>query len=184
MLFKRINGNFTSLGSHASGPLPAGTQLQLTAVGSSLVFSENGIAEVTATDTSVTGGSPGIMAYGSATAQSWTGGNAAGTYSVGGTVSGLSGTVVLQDNGGDNLSVTANGSFTFATALPAGGSLQRHGGDQPLRADLHRRQRDRRRRHRQHHQRRRHLHRRLGRAHGPPGRLQPGRRQPRASWTP
>jgi hypothetical protein len=28
--------------------------------------------------------------------------------------------VVLQDNGGDNLSVTANGSFTFATALPSG----------------------------------------------------------------
>ena len=42
------------------------------------------------------------------------------TYSVGGTVSGLSGTVVLQDNGGDNLSVTANGSFTFATTLTSG----------------------------------------------------------------
>ena len=42
------------------------------------------------------------------------------TYTVGGTVSGLSGTVVLQDNGGDNLSVTANGSFTFATALASG----------------------------------------------------------------
>ena len=40
-----------------------------------------------------------------------------GSYSVGGTVSGLSGTVVLQDNGGDNLSVSANGSFTFATAV-------------------------------------------------------------------
>ena len=39
------------------------------------------------------------------------------TFTVGGTVSGLSGTVVLQDNGGDNLSVTANGSFTFATPL-------------------------------------------------------------------
>ena len=39
------------------------------------------------------------------------------SYTVGGTVSGLSGTVVLQDNGGDDLSVTANGSFTFATAL-------------------------------------------------------------------
>ena len=41
------------------------------------------------------------------------------SYSVGGTVSGLSGTVVLQDNGGDNLRVTANGSFTFATSVAA-----------------------------------------------------------------
>ena len=39
---------------------------------------------------------------------------------MGGTVSGLSGTVVLQDNGGDNLSVSANGGFTFATALAGG----------------------------------------------------------------
>ena len=35
-------------------------------------------------------------------------------------MSGLSGTVVLQDNGGDNLSVSANGGFTFATALASG----------------------------------------------------------------
>ena len=40
------------------------------------------------------------------------------TYSIGGSVSGLSGTVVLQDNGGDDLSVSANGGFTFATKLP------------------------------------------------------------------
>lgn len=39
------------------------------------------------------------------------------TYTVGGTVSGLSGTVVLQNNGGDDLSLTADGSFTFATTL-------------------------------------------------------------------
>ena len=38
-------------------------------------------------------------------------------YTIGGTVSGLSGTVVLQDNGGDTLSVSGNGSFTFATAV-------------------------------------------------------------------
>ena len=44
------------------------------------------------------------------------------SYSIGGTVSGLSGTVVLQDNGGDDLSVTASGSFTFATAVAAGGA--------------------------------------------------------------
>ena len=42
------------------------------------------------------------------------------TYSVGGTVSGLSGTVVLQDNGGDDRSVSASGAFTFATALATG----------------------------------------------------------------
>ena len=39
------------------------------------------------------------------------------TFTVGGSVSGLSGTVVLQNNGGNNLSVTANGNFTFSTAL-------------------------------------------------------------------
>ena len=42
------------------------------------------------------------------------------TYTVGGTVSGLTGTVVLQDNGGDNLSLSAAGPFTFATALATG----------------------------------------------------------------
>jgi len=39
-------------------------------------------------------------------------------YTIGGTVSGLLGTgLVLQDNGGNNLSVSANGSFTFTTAI-------------------------------------------------------------------
>src|SRR6266852_4419088 len=42
------------------------------------------------------------------------------TYRVGGTISGLSGTVVLQDNGADNLSRSVNGLFTFATALADG----------------------------------------------------------------
>ena len=61
------------------------------------------------------------MAYGNATADNWSGGTgSAAVYSVGGTVSGLSGTVVLQDNGGDDLSVSANGSFTFATSLAGG----------------------------------------------------------------
>jgi len=42
------------------------------------------------------------------------------SYTVGGSVSGLSGTVVLQNNSGDNLTVSANGSFTFATQIASG----------------------------------------------------------------
>jgi len=43
------------------------------------------------------------------------------TYTIGGTVSGLTGTgLVLRDNGGNNLSVSASGSFTFSTAVASG----------------------------------------------------------------
>lgn len=44
------------------------------------------------------------------------------SFTVGGTVSGLDSgkTVVLQDNGGDDLTISANGTFTFATALVNG----------------------------------------------------------------
>lgn len=48
--------------------------------------------------------------------------NAPLTYSVGGTVSGLAGTVGLQNNGADTLAVTANGSFTFSTPIEDGGA--------------------------------------------------------------
>ncbi len=48
---------------------------------------------------------------------------AAITYTIGGTVSGLAGTgLVVQDNGGDNLPVSVNGSFTFPTAIASGGN--------------------------------------------------------------
>jgi hypothetical protein len=41
------------------------------------------------------------------------------TATIGGTLSGLAtgGSVILQDNGGDSLTLTANGSFTFKTAV-------------------------------------------------------------------
>lgn len=43
-------------------------------------------------------------------------------HTIGGTTSGLTGTAVLLNNGGDNLSVSGNTSFTFATSLYAGQS--------------------------------------------------------------
>jgi hypothetical protein len=46
----------------------------------------------------------------------------AGAYTVGGTLTRLPAgdTVTLQDNGSDNLTLSANGTFTFPTALPNG----------------------------------------------------------------
>ncbi len=44
-----------------------------------------------------------------------------GSSTVGGTVSGLSGTgLVLQNNGGNNISISANGSFTFSALIANG----------------------------------------------------------------
>lgn len=49
------------------------------------------------------------------------GGGNSGPFTVGGTVTGLTGTgLVLQDNGGDNLTITASGAFTFATKIASG----------------------------------------------------------------
>ena len=48
------------------------------------------------------------------------GGASATTYSVGGTITGLAGTVVLQNNGADTLALQEDGDFTFATELEDG----------------------------------------------------------------
>jgi N-acetylneuraminic acid mutarotase len=45
------------------------------------------------------------------------------TYSIGGRIAGLSGTVVLQNNGGDNLSLSSNGSFGFSVTLQPNSSF-------------------------------------------------------------
>ncbi|MEF3692331.1 MAG: hypothetical protein V3574_04745, partial [Candidatus Moraniibacteriota bacterium] len=39
------------------------------------------------------------------------------TYTIGGNITGLTGTVILQNNGGDDLSRSTDGSFTFSTPL-------------------------------------------------------------------
>jgi hypothetical protein len=124
MLFKRLNGGWTQLGNtYASGTLAAGTKLTVSAAGNNISFAENGTTVISASDTTLTGGAPAIMAFGQTSAGPWAGGDVAvTTYTVGGTVSGLSGSVVLQDNGGDNLTVNGNGSFTFATPVVSGSS--------------------------------------------------------------
>ena len=119
-IYKRTGGQWTQLGgSYASGPLAAGTQLTLSAVGSRISLQEDGTVRLVVTDGALTGGAPGLMTFGTATADNWSGGTLA-MYSVGGTVSGLTGTVVLQDNGGDDLTLTGDGTFQFATELPQG----------------------------------------------------------------
>lgn len=46
-------------------------------------------------------------------------------FTIGGAVAGLAGTgLVLQDNGGDNLAVSASGSFTFKTSVTRGGAYK------------------------------------------------------------
>ena len=49
------------------------------------------------------------------------GGGGPASYALGGTITGLTGTLVLQDNGHDDLSLSANGAFRFA-ARSAGGA--------------------------------------------------------------
>ncbi len=48
------------------------------------------------------------------------GGGGAPTFTIGGTVTGLNGTVVLRNNGGNDLTVGADGAFAFSTALASG----------------------------------------------------------------
>ena len=52
------------------------------------------------------------------------GGGGTGPFTIGGTVTGMTGTgMVLQNNGGDSLTINGNGAFTFKTAVVKGGSF-------------------------------------------------------------
>ncbi len=55
------------------------------------------------------------------------------TYTVGGTVSGLTGTVTLQNNGGDSLVINApGGAFAFSNSIPDGGGYSVTVSSQPV----------------------------------------------------
>src|SRR5262249_48957708 len=49
---------------------------KLVAAGSQVSFLQNGVVRITVTDSSLSGGSPGIMTFGTATADNWAGGDA------------------------------------------------------------------------------------------------------------
>lgn len=110
-----------------SGPLTvsAADIWMIQAVGSTISAYQNGNLVAQVTDATYAAGSPGIwMYYASNQITNWSAGDQAPssttTYSVGGSVTGLSGSLVLQDNGGGNLTVSANGTFTFPTQLQPG----------------------------------------------------------------
>ena len=77
LIFERNGGNFSQLGdAYSSGPLPAGTQLKLMVVGSTIALLENGIERVSVGNTDLSGGAPGIISFGPAQADNWAGGTA------------------------------------------------------------------------------------------------------------
>ncbi len=57
------------------------------------------------------------------------------TYSVGGTVTGLSGSLKLRNNGGDEVTLTANGAYSFATNIMSGSAYQVVVHDEPANQD-------------------------------------------------
>jgi hypothetical protein len=76
-LYKRSAGSWIQLGnSYNCGPLAAGTKLKLMAVGSTISFLQDGVQRISVTDSSFSGGAPGIVSYGAATADNWSGGTA------------------------------------------------------------------------------------------------------------
>ena len=74
-----------------------------------------------------------VLAVASAVLLVSCGGGGTPTYTVGGTVSGLtSGTLVLKNNAGDDLTISANStSFTFTTAQASGAAYSVTAGTQP-----------------------------------------------------
>ncbi|MGB5080768.1 MAG: hypothetical protein WBO23_08495 [Burkholderiales bacterium] len=66
------------------------------------------------------GDSDNTTGTGAATTHSGAASGGGTNYTVGGTATGLSGTVVLQNNGGNDLTLSANSAFAFATSAATG----------------------------------------------------------------
>jgi len=96
------NGAFTFSGAITSGGTYSVTVLTQPTAPNQICTVTNGTGTVTANVTNIAV-------------------NCVNTYTVGGTVSGLTGSgLVLRNNGGNNLAISANGAFTFTTAIASG----------------------------------------------------------------
>ena len=89
MLFLRDNGSWDRLGTSTTTPLAAGSTLTLTVVGSTLAFAVNNTTVLSTTDTTLTGGAPGVVANGLASATNWSGGNSGFQVEYQGAASGI-----------------------------------------------------------------------------------------------
>ncbi len=78
-LFLRRADNWIPIGGvYNSGPLAPGTRLELMAIGNTISLLENGVQRISVADNTLSRGAPGIMAYGTARADNWSGGDSDG----------------------------------------------------------------------------------------------------------
>ena len=131
--------NSYSVGGTVSGLSGSGLVLQNNGAGN-LAISANGSYTIAASALSGTAYNVSVLTQPSTPTQTCTVSNATGTlgganvtninvtcvtntYTISGSVSGLSGTgMTLQNNGGNNLVINTNGNFTFSTSVASGAS--------------------------------------------------------------
>ena len=79
LIYKRVGGSWVQLGNSyviGSTPLAAGTKLRLVVSGTTLAFMQNGAERLTATDSDISSGAPGIVIGSNTdTLDDWSGGN-------------------------------------------------------------------------------------------------------------
>lgn len=89
------------------------------ATGLSVTFTSRTISWVKFRIDQAAGGNIGLAEF-----QVWAGSSISASYSIGGAVSGLSGTGLQLQNGSDVINVSANGSYAFPTYLAPGNTYQ------------------------------------------------------------
>lgn len=118
-----ITTTFTPTSGNVSDDMLTALELVITNNASSVTYTSllSEVSTTTVATTTVPAGFGTDLAAAYAGTASG-GGSSTSNFSISGAVSGLTGSVVLQDNGSDNLTVSTNGSFTFLTDITNGGA--------------------------------------------------------------